>query len=85
MVSVAEVLGDGFAGADVVVSDPLGAGVPSLSDSLGDVLTELLGAGVVSLADSLWDDDSPADGLVAGALVELLAEADGDGDVSPVA
>ncbi|WP_342211027.1 hypothetical protein [Streptomyces sp. MH60] len=82
--SGADVLGDGVAGADVVVCEPSGAGVPSPvvlgGGEVGEPgelvagLVESLGAGEVSLVDPLRDG-------------ELSDEADGDGDggVLPVA
>ncbi|MGW2293814.1 hypothetical protein [Streptomyces violaceorubidus] len=81
--SGAEVLGDGDAGADVVGCEAPGAGVPSpvvLGETGEDGeaeepeagLVESLGAGEVTLVDSPWDG-------------ELSEEADGDGDVVPVA
>ncbi|WP_245235147.1 hypothetical protein [Streptomyces violaceorubidus] len=87
--SGAEVLGDGDAGADVVGCEAPGAGVPSPvvlgetgetgeagedgeAEELEAGLVESLGAGEVTLVDSPWDG-------------ELSEEADGDGDVLPVA
>jgi hypothetical protein len=80
--SGAEVLGDGTAGADVVVCEPPGAGVPppvvlggGEAGEPGEPvagLVESLGAGEVSLVDPLGDG-------------ELSDEADGDGDALPVA
>ncbi|MER6164273.1 hypothetical protein [Streptomyces violaceorubidus] len=84
--SGAEVLGDGDAGADAVGCEAPGAGVPSpvVLGETGEAgedgeaeepeagLVESLGAGEVTLVDSPWDG-------------ELSEEADGDGDVVPVA
>ncbi|MGW4545131.1 hypothetical protein ACWEN4_01985 [Streptomyces violaceorubidus] len=84
--SGAEVLGDGDAGVDVVGCEAPGAGVPSPvvlgetgeagedgeAEEPEDGLVESLGAGEVTLVDSPWDG-------------ELSEEADGDGDVVPVA
>ncbi|MFC8806056.1 hypothetical protein ACFT9J_21710, partial [Streptomyces anthocyanicus] len=75
-----EVLGEGFAGADVVGCVSSGAGVPSPvvlgetgeAEELEDGLVESLGAGEVTLVDPPWN----------GALSE---EADGDGDGPPLA
>ncbi|MGQ4425924.1 hypothetical protein ACN6LL_000266 [Streptomyces violaceoruber] len=78
-----KVLGEGFAGADVVACVSSGAGVPSPvvlgetgetgeAEELEDGLVESLGAGEVTLVDPPWD----------GALSE---EADGDGDGQPLA
>ncbi|MFH8442830.1 hypothetical protein ACH4D3_16580 [Streptomyces sp. NPDC018026] len=74
------VLGEGFAGADVVVWVSSGAGVPASvvlgeageAEELVDGLVESLGAGEVPLVDPPWDG-------------ELSDEADGLGDVLPVA
>ncbi|MEU4980271.1 hypothetical protein [Streptomyces sp. NPDC021969] len=81
--SGSEVLGEGFAGAAVVVCVPSGAGVPAPAvlgeageageaEELVDGLVESLGAGEVPLVGPPWDGE-PSD------------EADGVGDVLPVA
>ncbi|MET9351456.1 hypothetical protein ABZY14_00305 [Streptomyces sp. NPDC006617] len=81
--SGSEVLGEGFAGADVVVCVPSGTGVPAPvvlgeageageAEELADGPAESLAAGEVPLVDPPWDG-------------ELSDEADGVGDVLPVA